>query len=342
MKRSLVSCALSVCLGGFLLFYLLAHAKFDLHATKLLVQAVPPLSLIEVTLLFALYNMLGAEKWRLIDRNLQPAGSREMSRPLYFAFTAIGTGLGQIMPVQVSLLLSRSIGAHLHGGRGLMRGGSAVALDQFFDILVAAGLALSSIVILTTGGGAVAWTVVAAIIALAAVALYGKLVGRLTGSADALSQRVGGRIGRWCAAIASSPVLAPGIGRRLLALSAARFLVLVLIGASSAQATGVQVAAWQLAVSIPFAIFANALAITPGGLGVNEWTMCTVLVSLGVSFQTAAQWALVNRLLVAAAAVLCGVAGAAVAILLRRKVRRRSATEHGSAPLTQVGDLGGN
>jgi uncharacterized membrane protein YbhN (UPF0104 family) len=128
-----------------------------------------------------------------------------------------------------------------------------------------------------------------------------------------------------------------------LALSVARFLVLVLIGAASAGAAGAQVAAWQLAVSIPFAIFANALAITPGGLGVNEWTMCTVLVALGVSFQNAAQWALVNRMRVAAAAVLCGVVGATVAILLRRKVNSHSAaTERAPAPLTQVGDLGGN
>jgi hypothetical protein len=189
----------------------------------------------------------------------------------------------------------------------------------------------------------VAWAVIAAIIAVVAGALYGKLVARLTRGADALSQRVGGRIGLWCAAIALSPILAPGIGRRLLALSVARFVVLVLIGAASAQATGAQIAAWQLAASIPFAIFANALAITPGGLGINEWTMCTMLVAFGISFQTAAQWALVNRLLVAAAAVLCGVAGAAVAILLRRKARgRAAATEHGPAPLTRVGDLGGN
>jgi hypothetical protein len=343
MRRSLVACALSFGLGGFLLFYLLAQARFDVHATRLLVQAISPFSLIEVTLLFALYNLIGAEKWRLIDRNLQAAGSRAMSRPLYFAFTAIGTGLGQIMPVQASLLLSRSIGAHLHGGRGLVRGGSAVALDQLFDILVAAGLGLSSTVILTAGGGAVAWTVIAAGMAVVVGALYGRLVAWLARGAAALSQRVGGRMGGWCAAVAVSPVLTPGIGRRLLVFSAARFLVLVLIGAASAQATGAEVAAWQLAVSIPFAIFANALAITPGGLGVNEWTMCTVLVSLGVSFQTAAQWALVNRLLVAAAAVLCGVAGAAVAILLRREMRGHpAAIGHASAPLTQVGDLGGN
>lgn len=342
MRRSLVSWALSAALGGFLLVYLLVHAKLDLHATALLVQGISPVSLVEVTLLFGLYNVLGAEKWRLIDRNLQGPGCREMTRPLYFAFTAIGSGLGQIMPVQLSLLLSRSVGAHLHGGRGLMRGGSAVALDQFFDILVAAGLALASAVILTVGGGAVTWFLIVAITAVVAGALYGKLVTRLTRGADALARRRDGRLSRWCAGIALSPLLAPGIGRRLLAISALRFMVLVLIGAASAQTTSAQVAVWQLAVSMPFAIFANAVAITPGGLGVNEWTMSTVLVALGVPFHSAAQWAVVNRLLVAAAAVLCGVAGAAVAVLLRRGGDDGAAVARVPARLTRIGGPGGN
>lgn len=343
MRRSLVSCVLSVALGGLLLVYLLAHAGLDLHATAVLVEGIRPLSLVEVTLLFALYNFLGAEKWRLIDGNLQASGSRELPRPLYFAFTAIGSGLGQIMPVQLSLLLSRSVGAHLHGGRGLMRGGAAVALDQFFDILVAAGLGLASAVVLTVGGGAVAWTLMSAIIAVLVWALYGKLVMRLTSGADALSRRLGGRVAGWCAGIALSPLLAPGIGRRLLAMSVLRFLVLVLIAAAGAQVTGAQVAVWQLAVSMPFAIFANAVAITPGGLGVNEWTMSTVLVAVGVSFQSAAEWAVVNRLLVAAAAVLCGVAGAAIAILLRRAAGDGAAAARGSPTrLIRNGDTSGN
>jgi hypothetical protein len=343
MRRSLVYCSLSVAVGAILFVYLLVHAGLDLAATELLVRSIPPLSLVEVTLLFALYNLLGAEKWRLIDRSLQGPGCREMSRPLYFAFTAIGSGLGQIMPVQLSVLLSRSVGAHLHGGRGLLRGGAATALDQFFDILVAAALALASVVILTVGGGAAAWTLFAAFMAVVAGVLYGKLVIRLRRGAAALARRLDGRLSRWCAEIAVSPLLAPGIGRRLLAISTLRFVVLVLIGAAGAETSGAQVTVWQLAASMPFAIFANALAVTPGGLGINEWTISTVLVSFGVPFQTAAQWAVVNRLLVAAAAVLCGIAGAAVAVLLRG-VRHNGATvaERVPAPLRRSGGPSGN
>src|ERR1044071_7843029 len=87
MRRSLVSCVLSVALGAALLVVLLAQANLDPHATTLLLQGIRPLSVAEVTLLFCLYNFLGAEKWRLIDRNLRVPGSRELPRPLYFAFT---------------------------------------------------------------------------------------------------------------------------------------------------------------------------------------------------------------------------------------------------------------
>ena len=212
MRRSLVSCALSIALGAALLVVLLAQAKLDLHATTLLLEGIRPLSLVEVTLLFCLYNVLGAEKWRLIDRNLQEAGSREMSLSLCFAFTAIGSALGQIMPVQLSQLLSRSIGAHLHGGRGLMRGGAAVALDQFFDILVAAGLALASVVILTVGGGVVAWALMAAVMAVFATVLYGKLAKRLRTAADALARRLEGRLSAGVPGSPCRPCWHPGSG----------------------------------------------------------------------------------------------------------------------------------
>ena len=56
-------------------------------------------------------------------------------------------------------------------------------------------------------------------------------------------------------------------------------------------------------------LLATALAVTPGGLGVNEWTFAAALTGFGVDLETATQCALVNRVLVMAAALLLGAGG---------------------------------
>jgi hypothetical protein len=96
-----------------------------------------------------------------------------------------------------------------------------------------------------------------------------------------------------------------------------RFGVLVLMGAASANAVALDVPLWRLAAALPFAAITNALAITPGGLGINEWAASSVLFALGTPFQVSAQWAVVNRVLVAVAAGLCGITGLLIAVAAR-------------------------
>jgi Lysylphosphatidylglycerol synthase TM region len=301
----MVSAALAV----ILLVLLFLYTDLDLAAIGRLLRGVPLKSVGEIVLLLAFNIFLGGEKWRLIALRLQHDDGPAMPRTLYFAFTAIGVALGQIVPAQLSLVLSRSLGAHLHGGRALSRGATATLFDYFFDVLISGFLALSSLLVLLTGGGARTWVLGALAISGAGFLLYGAAARLATGVARSLASVGGGRLGRFCAAIALSPLLAPDIGRRLLAISALRFALLVLMGAVSARAIGVDLPLWQQAAALPFALIANALSITPGSLGVNEWTVSSALFALGTPFQVSAQWALVSRILVAIAAGLCGVAG---------------------------------
>ncbi len=313
----------STALAVILLALLFVCTDLDLAAIGRLLLGVPPQALAEIVLLLGFNNVLAGEKWRLIAMRLQQDESRAMPRLLYFAFTSIGVALGQIVPAQFSLVLSRSIGAHLHGGRALSRGAAATVFDYFFDVLVAAFFALASTLVLVTGGGAITWALCALAIGGAGFVLYGAAARLAAGAARSLGSLGRGRLCGLCATIALSPLLAPDIGRRLLAISGLRFAVLVLIGAISAKAIGVDLPLWHLAASLPFAIIANALAITPGGLGINEWTVSSALFALGTPLQVSAQWAVVNRVLVAAAAGLCGIAGAIIAAAVRLSRPRR-------------------
>jgi hypothetical protein len=307
----------SAVLAVILVALLFVSTDLDLADIGRLLAGVHPLEFAAIVLLLGFNNVLAGEKWRLIALRLQQDDGQHMPRLLYFAFTSIGVALGQIVPAQLSLVLSRSIGAHLHGGRAWSRGATATLFDYFFDVVVAGFFVLSSMLVLIAGGGAVAWALCALAICLAGFVLYGAAARLVAGAARALGSRGRGRHCMFCATIALSPLLAPDIGRRLLAISVLRFAVLVLVGAVSAQAIGADLPLWHLAASLPFAVIANALAITPGGLGVNEWTVSSALFALGTPFQTSAQWAVVNRVLVAVAAGLCGIAGLLIAAAAR-------------------------
>ena len=307
----------SAVLAIILLVLLFEFTDLDLAAIGGLLLGANPQAFVEIVLLLGLNNVLAGEKWRLIAVRAQEDDGRPMPRILYFAFTSIGVALGQFLPAQLTLVFSRSIGAHLYGGRPLARGAVATVFDYFFDLLVAVFFALSSALVLVGGGGAGAWALCALVILIAGFLLYGAAARLAVGTAHLLGSRGRSRFHGFCTTIALSPLLVPKIGRWLLAISLMRFGVLVLMGAASANAVALDVPLWRLAAALPFAAITNALAITPGGLGINEWAASSVLFALGTPFQVSAQWAVVNRVLVAVAAGLCGITGLLIAVAAR-------------------------
>jgi hypothetical protein len=313
----------SVVLAAVLLALLFLFTDLDATSVGRLLLGVRPEAFIAIVLLLGCNSFLAGEKWRLIALRLHQDDGNAKPRLMYFAFTSIGVALGQIVPAQLSLVLSRTIGAHLHGGRALVRGATATVLDYFFDLVVAACLGLSTVVVVIAGGGSRSWAFFTAAILVALFLLYGSAARLIAGAARFVGTRSGQRLGGFCASIALSPLLAPAVGRCLLAISGLRFAVLVLIGAVTAKAIGADLALWQIAASLPFSMLANALAITPGGLGLAEWAVSSALFFLGTSFQVSAQWALVGRVLLAGAAVLWGAAGLVIAAAARPSRPRR-------------------
>jgi uncharacterized membrane protein YbhN (UPF0104 family) len=96
-----------------------------------------------------------------------------------------------------------------------------------------------------------------------------------------------------------SGILHGGLARRLVMLSVFRFLVVVLMSVETAEAIGMHIPLWQMAAAVPFVVIASVLALTPGGLGVNELTSVTALKMFGTPLAVGAQWALANRVLIA-------------------------------------------
>ncbi len=309
-RRPLVTTIASGVLALVLLIALIAISRVDLTRVLRLLADVKLLPFLALVLLTGVHVLLAAEKWRLVERRIAPGA--ELSRRLCFCFTAIGAAVGQVLPMQVATALVRSLGSRLVTGSGAIRGAFATVFEQMFDIVVVSLCGLASIYCLWSGD--LDWW---AAVAGGAIAIGAALVGPMIGIAAAATKwlatghsATGGRIGRFGRALAESGLFGERLTRRLILLSVLRFMVLWLIAIASAHAVGLNISNVQLAAALPFVVLAMALAVTPGGIGTNEWTFAAGLTAFGVDFETATQYALVNRALVAIAVLAIGVAGA--------------------------------
>ena len=316
--RSLVTTIASGVLALALLIALIVIAQVDLsHVLRLLasVQLLPFAALMIVT---GVHVMLAAEKWRLVERHIAPGA--ELPRRLCFCFTAIGAAAGQIVPMQVATALARSLGAHLVNGSGAVRSALATVFEQSFDIVVVFLCGLASVYCLWRGD--IGWWPVGAVAAFATGFLLAPpMLGVLAAAMERLAKAptaFGGTIGRFGHALAASGLFDARLTRRLLVLSALRFVMLWLMTVATTHAVGLNVSSVQIAAALPFVVFAMALAVTPGGVGVNEWAFVAALVAFGVDFETATQCALVNRVLVGVAVLMVGALGAILAQVPRR------------------------
>jgi uncharacterized membrane protein YbhN (UPF0104 family) len=305
----------SAALAVLLIVLLVKLGKLDLRVTVQQLRSVSWVSISKLTLLTALHVYLASLKWRRVDAALRRSADSVLSRTMSFALTGAGVALGQVLPVQISMSAVRTLGTYFHG-RALRRGTGGTLFEQAFDVLIVGFLAAAAGVTRFYRGGGTMWVICALAMtgfALLAVGPAIKLVRRQVAALDARAVAPHNRLLRTIANLQHSGLLNPGLGRQLMGLSAARFVIQVLMAGETAQAIGVHIPLWHLAAAMPFVVIAGAIVPTPGGLGVNELSYATTLHLFGTPLNVGAQWALANRVLVAFSCFV--VAACAIALL---------------------------
>jgi hypothetical protein len=272
----------------------------------------------------SLNTYLSALKWRLIDRAMRRPVDTALPRSTSFALTSVGAALGQVLPIQVSMSMARTLGIWVHGP-AVRRGTVGTLFEQAFDFAIVCFLLIASAATRLLHGKAMMWMAFAVPMVMVAILSVGALtrVLRWVGSGVTSSDS---KPARWRCVLADlqqSPLLEPGLGRQLMALSTARFVVFVMIVGQTSAAIRSDVPFWQLAAAMPFVIFSSAVAIVPGGLGVAEWSWAAALGLFGTPLVSAAQWALVNRLLACAAAFVIAIFAVTFVLITKMLARLR-------------------
>jgi uncharacterized membrane protein YbhN (UPF0104 family) len=295
--RSAMAAVLSLALAGVLLTVLALRGGVDLAGVAATVSHVRLAGFAVLAGLAAVLVFLSAERWRMIER--QAGDHPPPSRLRAFGLTAVGVGFGQILPVQVSTVIGRALGTRLLRPPASRRPIVVTLYEQSFDVAVALLLAVASLIYLVERQ--IPWLATAGVLLVVGYFAAGWTAVGLDRLCKAGAAR--GRFGVWLAELSDAQLFARALARRLMLLSVLRFGVTVLMAGLTSWSAGLDVSLGSLAVAVPLVIVATAAPLTPAGLGVNEWTYASTLVLLGAPLALATQWALVNRVLVAAASV---------------------------------------
>lgn len=326
LRTSLLFGLVSFALSLLVIFPLLGLAKVNLGRTLHLLASVSLLwfaALVGLTLVNA---FLAAEKWRVAN---VIAGPGPPSLWVSFSLTAVGVGLGQVLPVPVATALARAVGARALGHGTMLRAGATTLFEQIFDVIVLGCIALVSFATLVLGGGPILWVALVLIVLFSCWLAAGRGTQSLAVAVKGILRRLPPRLrsARLGAALDALGCADRRLVRLLLLFSVLRFVTLVALSAVITAAVGLHISLWQLAAALPFAVIAVALAATPAGLGVNEWAMSAALFAFGTTMHTAVQWVVLSRILSTVASAAVGAIGGAIALCLWRirAQRRRGA-----------------
>lgn len=318
----------SLIVGNALLRLLLVISRVDLCGIFQRVRSVDTLSFVDLSLLVGVNIYLSTQKWQIMDRVLRHRTDPELPAFTAFAVTSAGNLLGQFLPVQLSMVVARTLGTWTRG-RALRRGTVGTLIEQGFDVLTICFLMMASAGTRLLRGDAALWFLLAILAALLALGPVGAMAGwlrRVRIDPVISPHKRLDRLKRSLLQLQESGLLEASVARRLMALSFARFGVLVLMAGQITTAIRADVPVWHLAAAMPFVVFSNAVAITPGGLGITELTYAAALNLFGTPVATGAAWALANRFLVIAAtfAVAIPAIGLFFALCLWHRARNAS------------------
>ncbi len=291
---------LPILLAIALIWLLVAHAGLDIGSVW---SRLTGLGIWWVAIAFATALQLGisAEKWlRALDA-LNDDPDRRFSFGTSFFYTSLAAVASQILTVYAASIVVRSLATRFHHRLGLARGAASSGFEQFFDVAVLAVIALPTIALLAFGFGTGGWL---ALTALAAVVVW-----RLLDHTPRLIQRLkralpGQRIARMLADPSVDKLSAPRLARQFFVLSLARYAVMFGRVAIICFAAGFTVDLSDLLTAFNAGQVSQLVALTPGNIGLFEWSWSGALAYRGLPIALALEMAILIRV----ATFLCFVA----------------------------------
>lgn len=313
-----------IVLGAVLLAFFFHRSPVPWPEMLETLRAVEPWGLVLVFSTTAIHCLLTAWKWRFVTRLADTGADLGLG---YYHYTALIALFAQVLPVQIAVMAGRSIALRIHHRVPVRRAAAGALHDQAFDILVPlAVLPPAALYFIGTIGSAAAALASLLLLLVAGVTIAvfgGAMLPRAARALPVLARLLppaGGGGGSF------ARLYEPRALAALYALSAARFLNLVLRAWLVAWSVGLDIGLDVMLYCYALVTCALVLGFVPGALGVIEWGWVATLSAFGADAPAAFQYAIASRLIVVAALVALNLTNAlAVPICrgLRAWIRRR-------------------
>ncbi len=298
-----------------LIWLLVAYAGLDFGSVTLRLSGFG-LWWCAIGIATALQLALSTEKWLRALHALSGDGTRRMSFGTGFFYTSLSAVMSQFLTVYAASIAVRSIATRFHHKIGLGRGAASSGFEQLFDVAVLAAIAAPTAALIAFDLGGGLWFALAAAIAALIFAFLGRLPAAIACFRRAWPK---GRIGRLVADASVDSLAAPRLSRWFFLLSLARYAVIFGRVAIICFIAGFTVDFADLLAAFNAGQLSQIVALTPGSIGVFEWSWSGVLAFRDVPIALAVEMAIVIRL----ATFLCFVALTFLSAPLLLAERRR-------------------
>jgi uncharacterized protein (TIRG00374 family) len=299
-----------------LLGLLVRQTDFSVRQAIHTLTGIEPWLLVAIGLSSTVQMLVSAAKWRMVSHKLLPLSSAQAGPAFFFFYTSVGGALSQVLPIHVSCLAARAAAVKLHHGESGKRGAVSSAYEQAFDLLVPALLVPASILTIPRMTAFSFWLSCSALTLSLAALAFGLRGSRIMGGlqywleAFAAHVRMLGGISRLIASAHQLGLFDNGLLLRMFVLSIGRYAAHVARAILIAWAVGIEVHPTDIIVIIPLIQLALLVALTPGSLGIAEWSWVGLLSLMGVSLESAGLFAITHKLLIfTTLCATCGVAG---------------------------------
>lgn len=240
---------------------------------------------------------LSAWKWRLVLHKLDPIESERIGFGFLYNCSALASFLSQFLTVYISSVLVRGWALKRSYGSTTTYAATTSVFEQVFDVVALIVMALPTLLIWSAGGSFRQWmlaTGLAIIAGAGSLQFFGVFVRIAT-----LMERVHPAAKKTSTILkesAASGLLALPFMLKLYALSIVRYVTMLVRVPALVAAFGLPLAMADAVQGFTLVQATQIAALTPGQLGIREWSWSGVLALRGYNLQLAAGFAIDLRI----------------------------------------------
>lgn len=262
---------------------------------------------------------LSAFKWRLVLSHISPEMTKKETFGFFYFVSVASAFLSHLMTSYLSAIVVRSWAAKRAHSLPLGKGASTSLFEQLFDVAVILAALAPTVLVYIVGGSFVLWAALTSASLILGLSVF-LILGRISQNLPA-GDAHGSIVARVFAAFAGAQNA--GLFRaatvvQLYSISVLRYLLILVRAPLTAVTlfTGIGIVATTQGFTVVQSM--QLASLTPGNLGIQEWSWTGVLSLTGVSVETAAAFAIAYRLVTFTAMSLVAILSGGAYLFLRK------------------------